>query len=125
MPAPAGDAPFDVTPNGAFAISRSSAVGGGRRDGGCATVRTMRARLWVIPVAVIALLAGLNLRSVSRLREADATHMRLVARQRAEGFEQEFDRELGRAYDLFNTEPSSLRGEDWVDFLTEYESWQD
>jgi signal transduction histidine kinase len=85
----------------------------------------MRARLWVIglPVAVIMALVAVQLRWVNRLREADVAHMRLVAGQRAEGLAQEFDREIGRAYDLFNTEPSSLRNDEWKDFLVEYEAW--
>jgi signal transduction histidine kinase len=85
--------------------------------------RMVRARWWGVAVVLVLALAALNVRWVDRLREADVAQMRLVAAQRAEGFVQEVDRELGRAYDLFNTEPSTLRGEDWSDFLFEYDAW--
>jgi signal transduction histidine kinase len=83
----------------------------------------MRAWSWIVPVAVILLLAGLNLQWVSQIRGGEAARMRLVARQRAEGLAQDFDNELGRAYDLFNTDPSTLKGEAWDDFMTEYDAW--
>jgi signal transduction histidine kinase len=83
----------------------------------------VRTRLWAVTVAVILALAALNMRWLDRLRQADVAQMRLVAQQRAQGLEQEIDRELGRAYDLFNTEPSTLRGELWPDFLPEYDAW--
>src|SRR3954447_13090047 len=86
----------------------------------------MRARLWVIglPIAVIMALAALQLGWVNRLRDADVAHMRLMAGQRAEGMAQEFDREVARAYDLFNTEPSTFHDEEWPDFLVEYDAWR-
>jgi signal transduction histidine kinase len=85
----------------------------------------MRARSWaLVPIAVVLVLAALDLRWVNRLREADVVHTRLVARQRAEGLAQEFDNEVARAYDLFNTEPSTLRGDEWNEFLIEYDAWQ-
>src|SRR3954465_7497154 len=86
----------------------------------------MRARLWVIglPIAVIMALAALQLWWVNRLREADVAHMRLTGGQRAEGLAQEFDREIARAYDLFNTEPSTFRDDEWLDFLSEYDAWR-
>src|SRR5215472_10779964 len=85
----------------------------------------MRARSWaLVPIAVVLVLAALDLRWVSRLRDADVAQTRLVARQRAEGLAQEFDNEIARAYDLFNTEPSTLRGDTWNEFLVEYDAWQ-
>jgi signal transduction histidine kinase len=85
----------------------------------------MRARSWaLVPIAVLLVLAALDLRWVGRLRDADVAHTRLVAHQRAEGLAQEFDNEVARAYDLFNTEPSTLRGDEWNEFLTEYDAWQ-
>jgi signal transduction histidine kinase len=85
----------------------------------------MRARLWaLVPIAVVLVLAAVDLRWVGRLRDADVAHTRLVARQRAEGLAQEFDNEIARAYDLFNTEPSTLRGDAWNEFLVEYDAWQ-
>jgi signal transduction histidine kinase len=83
----------------------------------------VRARLLAVTVAVVLVLAALNLRWLGRLHDADVAQMRLTAQQRAQGLEQELDRELGRAYDLFNTEPSTLRGEAWPDFLVEYDAW--
>jgi signal transduction histidine kinase len=83
----------------------------------------VRDRLWAVTVAVVLVLAALNLRWLGGLHDADVAQMRLIAGQRADGLEEDVDRELGRAYDLFNTEPSTLHGDEWSDFLLEYDAW--
>jgi signal transduction histidine kinase len=79
---------------------------------------------WALPVGAALVLAAVDVRWVTRLRDSEVTHLRLVARQRAEGLASEFDNELGRAYDLFNTEPSTLKGDRWDEFVVEYDAWQ-
>jgi signal transduction histidine kinase len=79
---------------------------------------------WWGLAAIVSALAALDLQWVHQLRDAEIAHMRLVARQRAEGLAREFENELGGAYNLFNTEPSTLRGDEWPDFVSEYDAWQ-
>ncbi len=79
---------------------------------------------WWALAAVVTALAALDLQWVHRLRDAEIAHLRLVARQRAEGLAREFENELGGAYNLFNTEPTTLRGDEWPDFVDEYDAWQ-
>jgi signal transduction histidine kinase len=83
----------------------------------------MRGRLWAIPVALLLLLAAIHLRWVERLRAAEILETRLAARQRAEALAQEFDGEIGRAYDRFNVELSTMHGSEWNDFLVRYDTW--
>jgi signal transduction histidine kinase len=79
---------------------------------------------WWGLVVLVSALAALDLQWVHQLRDAEIAHMRLVARQRAEGLAREFENELGGAYNLFNTEPSTLRGDRWPNFVDEYDAWR-
>ncbi len=86
----------------------------------------MRARLWIIglPIAVVLALAGLQLRSVSKLRDADQQQLYKVAQDGADGVAWDFNHELARAYDWFTTDTATLNGDVWDQFTCEYDGWK-
>jgi signal transduction histidine kinase len=87
----------------------------------------MRLRPWLIglPIAVVLVLAALQLRSISRLRDADEAQLRKVAQDGADGVSWDFNHELARAYDWFSTDTATLHGDVWDQFTFEHETWQE
>jgi signal transduction histidine kinase len=83
----------------------------------------MRARWW-IPIVVVLALAALQLRSVSKLHEADEQQLFGVAHEGVQGVAWDFNHELARAYDWFAADPSGLVGDTWDQFTFAYDAWQ-
>src|SRR5689334_4901112 len=85
----------------------------------------MRGRPWLLglPILVVLVLAGLQLRSISRLRDADEAQLRKVAQDGADGVSWDFNHELARAYDWFSTDTTTLHGDAWDQFTYEHEAW--
>jgi signal transduction histidine kinase len=85
----------------------------------------MRGRPWLLglPILVVLVLAGLQLRSISRLRDADEAQLRKVAQDGADGVSWDFNHELARAYDWFSTDTATLHGDAWDQFSYEYDDW--
>src|SRR5262245_25080647 len=79
---------------------------------------------WIIslPIAGVLVLAGLQLRSVVRMRDADVAHLRRVVREGTEGVAWDFNHQLARAYDWFSA--PTLSGDPWDAFATKYAVWQ-
>src|SRR5258706_3939577 len=86
----------------------------------------MRVRPWLLglPIVGVLALAALQLRSVSRLRDADLAQLHKVAQDGADGVAWDVNHELARAYDWFSTDPATLHGDAWDQFSFEWDTWQ-
>ena len=85
-----------------------------------------RPPLFVLPIALlalIALLATLQYRWLGQISEAERDRMRATLRTGASEFAQDFDREIARAFLLFQIEPSQDDADFASRFAARYDRW--
>ena len=89
--------------------------------------RRFRLPMFVVAAAMfglIALLATLQYRWLGRISEAERERMTATLNTRATGFAQDFDRELTRAYLMFQLEPTPDDESPASRMAARYDRWQ-
>jgi two-component system sensor histidine kinase SenX3 len=89
--------------------------------------RRFRLPMFVVAAAMfglIALLATLQYRWLGRISEAERERMTATLNTRATGFAQDFDRELTRAYLMFQVEPTPEDESPAARIAARYDRWQ-
>jgi signal transduction histidine kinase len=87
--------------------------------------RLFRALIWPSAlVLLMAVLAFFQYKWLGQVSEAEDSRMRRTLHQRAYEFADDFDRELGRAYQTLQIDNDTLASSNWEVFARRVDSWQ-
>src|SRR5262249_16294309 len=85
-----------------------------------------RGHAWliVLAVAIVLVLAALQVRDVVEMRAGDLAHLRQAVREKTQGAEWDFNAELARAYAWFRLDPGARDRDLAAAFAAKHAAWQ-